>query len=38
MLEAASDNKEGAIGYFIPSDVNSVQKTDENGANLKDVA
>ena len=38
ILEAAKENKVGAIGHFLRSDVNSVQKTDEKGPSLKDVA
>ena len=37
ILEAAKENKVGAIRHFIRSDVNSVQKTDEEGTGLKDV-
>ena len=38
ILEAAKENKVGAIRHFLRSDVNSVQKTDEQGTSLKDVA
>ena len=38
MLEAAKENKEGAVRHFIRSDVNSVHKTHEEGTDLKDVA
>ena len=38
ILEAAKENKVGAIRHFLGSDVNSVQKTDEEGTGLKDVA
>ena len=38
ILEAAKENKVGAIRHFIRSDMNSVQKTDEEGTSLKDVA
>ena len=38
ILEAAEENKVGAIRYFIRSDVNSVQKRDTQGTSLKDVA
>ena len=38
ILEAAKENKVGAIRHFIRSDVNPVQKTDEEGTSLKDVA
>ena len=38
ILEAARENKVKAIRHFIRSDVNSVQKTDEAGTSLKDVA
>ena len=38
ILEAAKENKVGAIRHFLRSDVNSVQKTDEEGPSLKDVA
>ena len=37
ILEAARENKVGAIRHFSRSDVNSVQKTDEAGTGLKDV-
>ena len=38
ILEAAKENKEGAIRHFIRSDENSVHKTHEEGTDLKDVA
>ena len=38
ILEAAKENKVGAIRHFLRSDVNSVQKTDEAGTGLNDVA
>ena len=38
ILEAAKENKVGAIRHFLRSDVNSVQKTDGEGTGLKDVA
>ena len=38
ILEAAKENKVGAIRHFLRSDVNSVQKTDEEGTGLNDVA
>ena len=38
ILEAAKENKVGAIRHFLRSDVNSVQKTDEEGTSLKEVA
>ena len=38
ILEAAKENKVGAIRHFIRSDVNSLQQTDEEGTSLKDVA
>ena len=38
ILEAAKENKVGAIRHYIRSDMNSVQKTDEDGMSLKDVA
>ena len=37
ILEAAAENKVGAIRHFVRSDVNSVQKTNEMGKSLKDV-
>ena len=36
--EAAKENKVRAIRHFIRSDVNSVQKTDDEGTGLEDVA
>ena len=38
ILEAAKENKVRAIRHFIRSDVNSVQKTDDKGTGLEDVA
>ena len=38
ILEAAEEHKVGAIRHFIGSDVNSLEKTDERGTSLKDVA
>ena len=38
ILEAAKKDKVGAIRHFIRSDVNSVQKTNEHGTSLKEIA
>ena len=38
ILQAAKENEVGAIRHFIRSDANSVQKTDDKGTGLEDVA